>query len=320
MLLPVIAIVGRPNVGKSAFFNRWTSTRDAIVSDTAGMTRDRQYGEVVINDQRIIVVDTGGITDEKNELQLLMSQQSFQAIAEADQILFLVDVRAGLTADDLVIAKKLRTLQKDIFVIVNKAEGMDPDLAVAEFFRLGFGTPIPISAAHGRGISELSNIVLNKYIEKPVEAAEDPLAQPGVKLAIIGRPNVGKSTLTNRMLGEERVIVLDQPGTTRDSIAIPLKRFDKDYILIDTAGIRRRGKIFEATEKFSVVKTLQAIAATNVVLFVIDGRDGVTEQDLRLLGFILENGKSLVIAINKWDGMSEDDRIKTKQSVMIYQY
>jgi GTP-binding protein len=315
MLLPVIAIVGRPNVGKSAFFNRWTSTRDAIVSDTAGMTRDRQYGEVVINDQRIIVVDTGGITDEKNELQLLMSQQSFQAIAEADQILFLVEVRAGLTADDLVIAKKLRTLQKDIFVIVNKAEGMDPDLAVAEFFRLGFGTPIPISAAHGRGISELSNIVLNKYIEKPVEAAEDPLAQPGVKLAIIGRPNVGKSTLTNRMLGEERVIVLDQPGTTRDSIAIPLKRFDKDYILIDTAGIRRRGKIFEATEKFSVVKTLQAIAATNVVLFVIDGRDGVTEQDLRLLGFILENGKSLVIAINKWDGMSEDDRIKTQTSI-----
>lgn len=312
-ILPVIAIVGRPNVGKSTLFNRLTKTRDALVSDLPGMTRDRQYGEAEIDDQRFIIIDTGGITDEENEIDKLTTAQAIQAIVEADRVLFVVDARAGLTPADQQIAAKLRTLDKSITLVVNKAEDLDPDYAVADFHGLGLGAIHPISAAHGRGIVELIQALFPAT--ETTESEESESDDAGIKLAIIGRPNVGKSTLTNRMLGEERVIVFDQPGTTRDSIFIPLERHDKKYTLIDTAGIRRRGKIFEATEKFSVVKTLQAIEATNVVLFVIDAREGVTDQDLRLLGFILESGKALVIAINKWDGMSPDERDKTRATI-----
>lgn len=310
-MLPVIAIVGRPNVGKSTLFNCLTRSRDALVSDFPGMTRDRQYGEAEIADHRFIVIDTGGLTEETSDLDLLMAQQAEQALQEADKVIFLVDARAGLTASDQVIAQKLRSLNKNIFLVVNKAEGLDPHLAVSEFFRLGFESPQVISAAHGGGITDLVQYIFQQ--DETNFETDQPAS--GIMLAIIGRPNVGKSTLTNRMLGEERVIVFDSPGTTRDSIFVPLTRFEKHYTLIDTAGVRQRGKIFETTEKFSVVKTLQAIEAANVVIFVMDAREGVTEQDLRLLGFILESGKAIVIAINKWDGMTIEEKDKTRASI-----
>jgi GTPase len=310
-MLPVIAIVGRPNVGKSTLFNCLTQSRAALVSDLPGLTRDRQYGEGEIADRRFIVIDTGGLTNEKDDLDLLMAQQSMQAVEEADRIIFLVDARAGVMPGDQAIASTLRALKKNIVLVVNKAEGLDPDMAAAEFYQLGFGTPQAISAAHGSGIIELVQTVLGD--EPPAEPEE--LDDTGIKLAIIGRPNVGKSTLTNRMLGEDRVIVFDLPGTTRDSIFIPLERFDTHYTLIDTAGVRRRGKVFEAVEKFSVVKTLQAIEASHVVIFVMDAREGVTDQDLRLLGFILESGKALVLAINKWDGMTIENKDKTRATI-----
>ena len=313
-MIPVIAIVGRPNVGKSTLFNCLTSSRAALVSDLPGMTRDRQYGEAVINNHHFIVIDTGGLTHEKDDLDKLTENQSLQAIEEADKVIFLVDGRSGITAADQLISEKLRTYNKNIFLVINKTEGLDPDLAMADFYRLGFSSPIPISAAHKSGVSELVDIIF--ATDDDAEEELTPIDNDNsIKLAIIGRPNVGKSTLTNRMLGEERVIVFDQPGTTRDSIFIPLERRDKHYTLIDTAGIRRRGKIFEATEKFSVVKTLQAIEATHVVLFVMDAREGVTDQDLRLLGFILDSGKALVIAMNKWDGMNPSDRDKTRTTI-----
>lgn len=312
-MMPAVAIVGRPNVGKSTLFNCLTRSRDALVSDLPGMTRDRQYGEGEYADHRFIVIDTGGITEDDNAMDLLTTQQSLQAIEEADKILFLVDGRAGVTPADTMIAEKLRSFnKKNIFLVVNKTEGVPAEMAVAEFYRLGLGEPHAIAAAHASGISDLIHAVFkDDQLDDESESAEDT----GIKLAIIGRPNVGKSTLTNRMLGEERVIVFDQPGTTRDSISIPLERFGKRYTLIDTAGIRRRGKIFETTEKFSVVKTLQAIEATNVVLFVMDAREGVTDQDLRLLGFVLDSGKALVIAINKWDGMTTSDKDTTRTSM-----
>lgn len=311
-MLPVIAIVGRPNVGKSTLFNCITQSRDALVSDFPGLTRDRQYGEADMDGRLFIVIDTGGLTEEKNDLDLLMAEQSLQAIEEADKVIFLVDARAGLTTSDLSIAEKLRGMNKNISLVLNKAEGLDPNVAAADFFRLGLGQPHAISAAHNRGITDLIHHLLPEEKPETVEGEEEAT---GIKLALIGRPNVGKSTLTNRMLGEERVIVFDQPGTTRDSIFTPLSRFDKHYTLIDTAGVRQRGKIFETIEKFSVVKTLQAIEATNVVLFVMDAREGVTEQDLRLLGFVIESGKALVVAINKWDGMSLEEKEKTKASI-----
>ncbi len=304
-MLPVIALVGRQNVGKSTLFNSLTQSRSALVSDFPGMTRDRQYGQANVLDHRFIVIDTAGITDDAEGIDKLSIQQSIQAIQEADCVLFVLDGRAGLTSIDLLVAEKLRTLNKTVHLVVNKMEGLDSDIIAADFYRLGFGEPHSIAAAHGMGVKELVQTVFKKI---DTDTDDSKTEEAGIKLALIGRPNVGKSTLTNRMLGEERVIVFDQPGTTRDSIFIPLERHGKAYTLIDTAGLRRRGKVFETTEKFSVVKTLQAIETANVVIFVIDAREGVTDQDLRLLGFIIESGKALVLSLNKWDGMSIAER------------
>ncbi len=311
-MLPVVAIVGRPNVGKSTLFNCLTASRAALVSDMPGMTRDRQYGEAAIANHRFIVIDTGGLTQTKEDLEQLTRQQALQAIQEADKVLFIVDARAGITSADQHIADQLRSLKKNIYLVVNKTEGLDSAVAIAEFYQLGFGEPHAIAAAHNSGITELVIALFKNDAIHPDATSE---IDQGIKLALVGRPNVGKSTLINRMLGEDRVIVCDQPGTTRDSIFVPLERQNVRYTLIDTAGLRRKGKIVEVTEKFSVVKTLQAIQAANVVLFLMDAREGVTDQDLRLLGFILESGKSLVIAMNKWDSMTNQERDTTRTSM-----
>ena len=306
-ILPVVAIVGRPNVGKSTLFNCLTASRAALVSDLPGMTRDRQYGEAVIADHRFIIVDTGGLTDTQDSLDHLTMAQALHAMRDADKILFVVDARAGITIDDQRIAEQLRVLNKTIYLVANKTEGLDLTFAIADFYRLGFGEPYPIAAAHNEGMTELV-LEIFKNDQNDISNALVDEKEQGIKLAFVGRPNVGKSTLTNRMLGEERVIVSDQPGTTRDSIFIPLERLNMHYTLIDTAGLRRRGKVFETMEKFSVVKTLQAIQASNVVLFMMDAHESATDQDLRLLGFIVESGKALVIAMNKWDGLTTEER------------
>lgn len=311
-MLPVIAIVGRPNVGKSTLFNRLTRSRDAIISAFPGTTRDRQYGDVKFGERHFIIIDTGGITEETDIMGDHITKQALQAIEESDKVLFMVDGKAGITPEDRMIAENLRRMGKNIILAVNKTEGLDPTMGVADAYELGLGNPLPIAAAHGGGIQNLIMTILPEPNKK--EVAADGVT-PSIKLAIVGRPNVGKSTLTNRMLGEERVIVHDAPGTTRDSIFIPLERFEKHYTLIDTAGVRKRKKIDELPEKFSVVKTLQAIEDTNVVLYVIDARIGVSEQDLKLLGFVLECGKALVIAVNKWDGMTEDAREHARNTI-----
>ena len=333
-MVPVIALVGRPNVGKSTLFNRLTKSRDAIVAEYAGLTRDRQYGEAKWQGRTYIVIDTGGIAGDEEGIDAKMAEQSLQAIEEADAVRFMVDSRAGLTAADQMIAEHLRKRNKRSFLVANKVDTVDPDLARAEFSPLGLGDALPIAAAHGRGISHMLDAALGIFPKDNAEEGETvegeaveevaqgqeakripgPSEKDGIKIAIIGRPNVGKSTLVNRMLGEERVIVYDQAGTTRDSIYIPFERDGEKYTLIDTAGVRRRGKIFEAVEKFSVVKTLQAIQDANVVIFVMDAREGVVEHDLNLLGFVLETGRALVIALNKWDGMEqgEKDYVKTE--------
>ncbi len=320
-MVPVIALVGRPNVGKSTLFNRLTKSRDAIVADVPGLTRDRQYGEALWQGQAFIVVDTGGLTGDENGIDTLMAGQSLQAIEEADAVLFMVDARAGRTAGDEMIAEHLRKRDKHTFLIANKIDGADQDSIIGEFAPLGLGTPLGIAAAHGRNINPMLEAVLAKGDIQTTDLDEDgnpierlPVTAIGTKIAVIGRPNVGKSTLVNRMLGEDRVIVFDQAGTTRDSIYIPYERHGKPYTLIDTAGVRRRGKVFESVEKFSVIKTLQAIQDANVVIFVVDARDGIVDQDLHLLGFALESGRALVIAINKWDGMEQGEKeyVKTE--------
>ncbi|HUE93142.1 ribosome biogenesis GTPase Der [Pseudomonas sp.] len=330
-MVPVIALVGRPNVGKSTLFNRLTKSRDAIVGDLSGLTRDRQYGEAKWQGRTYIVIDTGGISGDEEGIDAKMAEQSLQAIEEADAVLFLVDARAGLSASDQMIGEHLRRRNKRSFLVINKVDNIDADLARAEFSSMGMGESLAIAGAHGRGITQMLEAVLGSFpkdASEPEEGEEEeivlegqeakripgPSEKDGIKLAIIGRPNVGKSTLVNRMLGEDRVIVYDQPGTTRDSIYIPFERDDEKYTLIDTAGVRRRGKIFEAVEKFSVVKTLQAIQDSNVVVFVMDAREGVVDHDLNLLGFVLESGRALVIALNKWDGMepSERDYVKVE--------
>lgn len=311
-MLPVVAIVGRPNVGKSTLFNRLTRTRDAVISEIPGTTRDRQFGEVHVDGRHFILIDTGGITAEKDEVDKLITRQALQAIQDADKVLFVVDGKSGMTPEDRAIAESLRRSGKPIILAVNKTENMDPNIGISDAFELGIGQPSAIAAVHGTGVTKLLERIFPEPNERPADDGKG-----GIKLAIVGRPNVGKSTLTNRMLGEDRVIVHDSPGTTRDSIYIPLERFDKHYTLIDTAGVRKRGKVRESElpEKFSVVKTLQSIENANVVLFVIDARLGVSEQDMKLLGFVLECGKALVIAINKWDGMSEDARQHAKNTI-----
>jgi GTP-binding protein len=329
-MLPVVALVGRPNVGKSTLFNRLTNTRDALVADYPGLTRDRKYGQAKFDKRQFIVVDTGGITGDEEGIDAEMAQQSLLAIEEADVVMFLVDARAGLLPADQGIADHLRRINKKVFVVANKVDGIDGDSESAEFYSLGLGDIKQIAAAHGRGVSQLLQDALApleadfpdmEVVEEEPQESEDAesqrqrLQELPIKLAIVGKPNVGKSTLTNRILGEERVVVYDMPGTTRDSVYIPMERDDREYILIDTAGVRKRKKINEAVEKFSIVKTLQAIEEANVVLLVIDAREGITDQDLSLLGFVLNSGRSLVVAVNKWDGLNNDVKDEIKREM-----
>jgi len=313
-MIPVVAIVGRPNVGKSTLFNRLTRSRDALISAYPGTTRDRQFGEVHLEGRRFIIIDTGGITEEVDDVGKLITGQALRAIEDADKVIFMVDARSGITPEDKMIADTLRRSGKSILLAVNKTEGMDPSIGVADAYELGIASPIAIAAVHGSGTSNLITALFPEQTETEVKT-ETEAESHTIKLAIVGRPNVGKSTLTNRMLGEDRVIVHDSPGTTRDSIFIPLERFEKHYTLIDTAGVRKRGKVHEVPEKFSVVKTLQAIESANVVLYVVDARIGVSEQDMKLLGFVLECGKALVIAVNKWDGMTEEARDHARATI-----
>ncbi len=315
-MLPVIALVGRPNVGKSTLFNRLTRSRDALVADLPGLTRDRKYGEGRLGNCDYIVIDTGGISGDEAGIDQRMAEQSLQAIEEADIVLFLVDGRAGLNPADEMIANHLRRQEKECWLVVNKTDGIDPDVAMAEFFALGIGQPVPIAASHGRNVTILMDEVLAPFVVEDEDEDEGEKEHDNsIRIAIVGRPNVGKSTLVNRMLGEDRVVVYDQAGTTRDSIYIPYEREGQDYTLIDTAGVRRRKNIKEAVEKFSIVKTLQAIKDANVVVSVIDARDGVTEQDLSMLGFVIDSGRALVVTLNKWDGMSADDRDQVKTQI-----
>ncbi|MFZ7109190.1 ribosome biogenesis GTPase Der [Avibacterium avium] len=355
MTTPVVALVGRPNVGKSTLFNRLTRTRDALVADFPGLTRDRKYGQANIAGYDFIVIDTGGIDGTEEGVEEKMAEQSLLAIEEADIVLFLVDARAGLTSADIGIAQYLRQRQNKTTVLVaNKTDGIDADSHCAEFYQLGLGEVVQIAASQGRGVNALMEQVLAPLAEQNAEkeaeqnqsavqnneenqegewdhefdfnneedgqlldealAEEESEQEQNIKIAIVGRPNVGKSTLTNRILGEDRVVVYDLPGTTRDSISIPMERDGQHYIIIDTAGVRKRGKVHLTVEKFSVIKTLQAIQEANVVLLTIDAREGISDQDLSLLGFILNAGRSLVIVVNKWDGLDQEvkDRVKSE--------
>ncbi len=314
---PVLALVGRPNVGKSTLFNRLTRSRDAIVADYAGLTRDRHYGNGHQGKVEFIVVDTGGFEpDAADGVVREMGKQTRQAVAEADVVLFIVDARNGLSAQDHDIATFLRRLGKTCVLVANKAEGMTDGTRLAEFFELGLGEVHPISASHGQGLRSLLDQVLAPYAAAQEEAdADEDKDASAIKLAVAGRPNVGKSTLINTWLGEERLVAFDQPGTTRDAIMVPFERHGQRFELIDTAGLRRRGKVFEAIEKFSVVKTLQAIESANVVLLLIDATQGVTDQDAHIAGYILESGRAVVVAINKWDAVDEYQRELVKRSV-----
>ena len=309
-MLPVIALVGRPNVGKSTLFNRLTRTRDALVADQPGLTRDRKYGVGQLGSRPYVVVDTGGISGDRAGVDVLMEQQVRHAIGEADLVLFLLDARDGVTAGDQVIAEGLRRTGKPILLAVNKTENLNYDALSGDFFALGLGDPQPIAAAHGRGVRTMIEQALAQL---PDSGEVDDSEQPdGVQIAVVGRPNVGKSTLVNRLLGEERVVAFDQPGTTRDSIFIPFHSDGKHYTLIDTAGVRRRARISEAIEKFSVIKTLQAIEQANVVMLVLDAQQGISEQDASLAGHVVDSGRALVVVINKWDGLTGDARERIK--------
>jgi GTP-binding protein len=308
----VVAIVGRPNVGKSTLFNALTRSRQALVADEPGLTRDRQYGRAHAGQRPWIVVDTGGLTDSVEGLAPLVTRQALEAVNEADLALLLVDARAGLTPADEATVARLRTRGRPCLLVVNKAEGLDPHLAVGEFHRLGLGEPLPISAAHGQGISALVAAIEARLPEAEALAES---SDEGVRIAVVGRPNVGKSTLVNRMVGEERVLTYDAPGTTRDSVFVPFERGGRPYVLIDTAGVRRRARVTERIEAFSVVKALQAIEAANVVVLVLDGREGLAEQDLHLLGHVLEVGRALVLAVNKWDGLAPDQRARVRSAI-----
>ena len=313
---PVIALVGRPNVGKSTLFNRLTKSRDAIVADFAGLTRDRHYGSGKQGKHEYIVIDTGGFEpDAASGIFKEMAKQTQQAVAEADVVIFVVDARAGMSAQDHDIAKYLRRLGKPCVLVANKAEGMKEGAQLVEFFELGLGQVHPVSAAHGQGIRSLVDLALAPlHLPDPdLEAAAEDAGT--TKLAVAGRPNVGKSTLINTWLGEERLVAFDMPGTTRDAITVPFEHDGQKFELIDTAGLRRKGKVFEAIEKFSVVKTLQAIESANVVLLLLDAEQGVTDQDAHIAGFILESGRAVVVAVNKWDAVDAYQRELVQRSI-----
>jgi GTPase len=312
-VLPVVALVGRPNVGKSTLFNALTRTRDALVADVPGLTRDRKYGYARLEGRSCVVIDTGGLVETVAGIERLMAEQTLKAVEEADRILFIVDAREGSTPQDLHVAGLLRRSGKDVRVVANKAEGVEDEIAQADFHRFGFGEPIAVSATHKQGLDVLFEQALEGLPGAEDAAVEDVPGGEGVparpiRVAVVGRPNVGKSTLINRLLGEERLIAFDQPGTTRDTVEVPFERDGRDYVMIDTAGVRRRARVDEAIEKFSVVKTLQAIDRANVVIGVLDAHESVAEQDASLMGLVAEQGRALVIAVNKWDGIPQDQR------------
>jgi GTPase len=318
-MVPVIALVGRPNVGKSTLFNRLTGTRDALVADLPGLTRDRQYGLASLNlggeglDRSYMVVDTGGLSDDPEGVETLMEDQVWIAIEEADVVLFLLDGRGGMSAADQAIGNELRKLDKVLYLVVNKSEGVDEDIASAEFYAMALGQPYAISAAHNHRVAALMEKVLEPF---PVEAkGEDEAQQKTIRVAVVGRPNVGKSTLINRLVGEERLLAFDLPGTTRDSIEVPFEEQGRQYTLIDTAGVRRRGRVHDSVEKFSVIKAFQAIEQANVVIMVMDAREGMTDQDATLLGMVIDSGRALVIGFNKWDGMEASERERNKSEL-----
>jgi GTP-binding protein len=313
---PVLALVGRPNVGKSTLFNRLTKSRDAIVADFAGLTRDRHYGNGKQGKHEFIVIDTGGFEpDAAGGIFREMAKQAQQAVAEADVVIFVVDARAGLSAQDHDIAKYLRKLGKPCVLTANKAEGMQQGVQLSEFFELGLGQVVPVSAAHGQGIRDLVDLALGSLHLPEPDDEEAPEDTGVIKLAVAGRPNVGKSTLINTWLGEERLVAFDLPGTTRDAITVPFEHQGQRFELIDTAGLRRRGKVFEAIEKFSVVKTLQAIESANVVLLLLDATQGVTDQDAHIAGYALESGRAIVLAVNKWEAIDEYQRQLVQRSI-----
>lgn len=315
-MLPVIALVGRPNVGKSTLFNRLTRTRDALVASFPGLTRDRQYGKGAMGEFQYVVIDTGGLTGGAEGIEAPMADQARLAIDEADLVLFMVDAKDGRAAGDDDIAAMLRTNEIPTIVVANKIDGQNPDFASGEFFALGLGVPLFISASNGTGVRQLIDEEVGPALNA-ISLADNlgGIEPTGIKIAVVGRPNVGKSTLVNRLLGEDRVVVFDEAGTTRDSIYIPYERDGKPYTLIDTAGVRRRGKVSEKVEKFSVIKTLEAISDANVVILMIDARDGIVDQDLHLLGHVLDAGRALVIAVNKWDGTSQDQKTHVKDEL-----
>ncbi len=310
-MLPVVALIGRPNVGKSTLFNAMTGTRDALVADLPGLTRDRQYGFARRTEVPCIVVDTGGLVENADVIESLMIAQTERAISEADRLIVLVDGRAGVTPQDQFVAQLARRSGKPMFLAVNKTEGFDHDMAVADFHQLGLGEPLPIAAAHDQGVISLLETVLEGLTPDPQDGPEIT----GIKVAVIGRPNVGKSTLINRLLGEDRMVAFDQPGTTRDAVLVPFERDGERYTLIDTAGLRRRSRVEEAVEKFSVIKTLQAIETSHVAVVVMDAHDTVAEQDASLLGTVIEQGRAVVLAVNKWDNIPTEQRDLIRQQV-----
>lgn len=311
-MLPVIALVGRPNVGKSTLFNRLTRSRDALVADQPGLTRDRQYGTGKLGNSPYLVVDTGGISGDLDGVDQLMVQQVEAAIEESDHIFFMVDAKEGCAGSDFSIADVLRRTGKPVTIVANKSESLDGEMAKADFYGLGLGDPVVIAAAHGRGVKQL----VNETLETLPEASKDDLEEDkGTQIAVVGRPNVGKSTLVNRLLGEERVVAFDEPGTTRDSVFITYEHDDKPYTIIDTAGVRRRSRVNDMVEKFSVLKTLQAIQQANVIMLVLDARQEVSEQDAHLAGHILDSGRALVVVVNKWDNLPQEDKERVKEEL-----
>ena len=314
---PVFALVGRPNVGKSTIFNRLTHSRDALVADFPGLTRDRKYGTGSLFEREYLLIDTGGLSGEEEGIDEFMARQTQAAIAESDAILFIVDGKQGLIGGDELIAQKLRQTGKPVYLIINKTDRIDPDQAASEFYGLGFPNVFTIAAAHNRGVTGMMERILAHFPEGDEAEDELPADEDAIRIAFVGRPNVGKSTLVNRILGEERVIAFDQPGTTRDSIFIPFERDEQQYVLIDTAGVRRRSRVNESIEKFSIIKTLEAIRAAHVVIMVLDAHENIADQDAHLLGLVLDAGKALVIAINKWDGLDTDARELIKHQLEI---